>query len=141
MQRRSLRPPRSPSVAAPSTKHALFVSCSRGLESPLAAELSKLGYKIDVGFRGVHVRLEEERAVLPAVYRINYRSCLATRVLLPLGIFEVRGPRDLYDAVASIDWRSYLNAERTFCIDARVSDNKELRNGMYASQVTKDAVG
>jgi putative N6-adenine-specific DNA methylase len=94
-----------------------------------------------IGFRGVHVQLKTERNVMPAVYRINYLSRLATRVLLPLATPEVGDARDLYSAVAAIDWSAHLSPDRTFMIDARVSDNPNFRSSIYAAQASKDAIG
>lgn len=114
-----------------------FVTCSQGMEELLAQELSSLGCKETAsGYRGVYVR----DASLPVIYRINYCSRLASRVLLPLTRFRCRDPRSLYEEASRIDWPRYIPAGRTFAIDANVSNHRALRNSLYAAQVLKDAV-
>lgn len=115
---------------------SLFVSCPQGIENLLIEELAELGYtKCHPGFRGVYV----EDTSMEAIYRINYCSRLATRVLLPLCQFRCRDKNALYAAVASVNWRRYLRKGMTFAIDANVH-HRLLRNSLFAAQVAKDAI-
>ncbi|HUX24845.1 MAG TPA: THUMP domain-containing protein [Burkholderiales bacterium] len=96
----------------------LFTSCPRGLENPLAAELSGLGAS---GVQAVAggVAFEGDMRV---VYRVNLESRIATRVLLRLFTVPYRSEEDIYRAAYEFDWpqrfdvarsiRVYLTAQR-----------------------------
>lgn len=114
----------------------LFVTCGPNLEVLLAQELAELGYaNVVTGFRGVSLR----DVGLEAVYRVNYMSRLASRVLIPLSRFYCKDSRSLYTSVFKMDWLKFFSRKETFAIDANVS-HPELRNSLFAIQVTKDAI-
>lgn len=117
-------------------KQSLFVTCSQGLEPLLSQELAELGCdQLTNGYRGVYVN----EASLEQVYRINYCSRLAGRVLLPLARFRCRDIAALKRGVDGIDWLKYIPKGMTFAIDANVS-HRELRNSLYAAQLMKDLI-
>lgn len=114
----------------------LFVSCAQCLEPLLAHELQQLGFsQVDQGFRGVYVRNVE----FEAIYRINYLSRLAGRVLMPLTGFRCYEAKSLYGGIIKIDWMSYISRGKTFAIDANVS-HPHLKNSLFAAQIAKDAI-
>lgn len=114
----------------------LFVTCSSHLEEALKYEMESLGYEdVQIGFRGVYVNVESDRDI----YRINYSSRIASRVLLPILSFRCNNRNDLYNATASINWRPFLRLSKTLAIDANV-DSPEIRNSLFAAQVVKDAI-
>ncbi len=114
----------------------LFVTCSTGMEGLLQEELGELGFqKTHAGFRGVHV----EEADPDALYRINYCSRIAGRVLLPMKKFRCFHAKALYQEIMAIDWIPYIAQGKTFAIDANVT-HKQLRNSLFAAQVVKDAI-
>lgn len=114
----------------------LFVSCAPTLEPLLAEELQDLNINsVKMGFRGVYV----ENWDWSTVYRINYASRLANRVLLPIRRFKCFDRRSLYRHASEINWSLYFKEGLTFAIDANVQ-NKELRNSLFAAQVVKDAI-
>lgn len=114
----------------------LFVTCAEGLEPLLIEELAGLGFsQTNAGFRGVYVDDVAEEAI----YRINYCSRLATRVLLPLSRFRCFDARSLYKSMLTIDWSKYIPNGKSFAIDANVT-HKNLRNSLFAAQVVKDAI-
>lgn len=114
----------------------LFVTCASSLEPILAEELQEMGYsQIRPGFRGVNV----EAPSLEDVYRINYSSRIAERVLLPLRRFGCRDKNHLYREAGKINWTDYLSEKQTFAIDANVQ-HSAFRNSLYAAQVVKDAI-
>jgi putative N6-adenine-specific DNA methylase len=115
--------------------HKIFITCGQGLEPLLQEELKELNYDSRPGYRGVYVDLEN----FSDIYRINYLSRIAGRVLLRLVSFKCRNQKDLYDGALQVDWLHYLPRGKTFAIDANVS-HKELRNSLYAAQVIKDAI-
>lgn len=117
-------------------KYQLFVSCAPLLEPLLADELKELGVKPGpIGYRGVFV----EEWDWSTIYRINYASRLASRVLLPMNRFRCFDRRSLYRHASEIDWSQYIPEGKTFAIDANVH-HRELRNSLFAAQVMKDAI-
>lgn len=115
----------------------LFVTCSAGIELLLIEELHELGFPDTTpGYLGVYVA----NSSLEAIYRINYGSRLASRVLLPIARFKCYDRNDLYREISAIDWSRYLHVDKTFAIDANVSHHRELRNSLFATQVAKDAI-
>ncbi len=117
-------------------KNDLFVTCSQGLEPLLVQELNELGFNnVTPSYRGVYV----SDSSMQAIYRINYCSRIATRVLLPLYRFRCRDKHALYKGISDVDWLRYIPKNKTFAIDANV-DHRELRNSLFAAQVAKDAI-
>ncbi|KIC75873.1 Ribosomal RNA large subunit methyltransferase K/L [Neochlamydia sp. TUME1] len=114
----------------------LFVTCGQGLESLLIQELAELGFtQVREGFRGVYVFDKS----FPAIFRLNYCSRIAGRVLLPLAQFPCYDQKGLYKGGSSIDWLKYLPSGKNFAIDANVS-HRQLKNSLFAAQVLKDAI-
>lgn len=115
---------------------SLFITCSKDLEPLLVNELEEFNLgKVTKGFRGAYV----ENCSPEAIYKINYCSRLASRVLLPLKQFRCRDARSLYQAAHSIDWKPYIRNNKSFAIDANVQ-HRNLRNSLFAAQVVKDAI-
>lgn len=115
---------------------SLFVTCAQGLEPLLLEELHELGVKgCRPGFRGVYV----DDFCMETIYRINYCSRIASRVLCPIVRFRCRQKEALYHAVAGVDWKRYFRKGTTFAIDANVH-HPELRHSLFAAQVAKDAI-
>jgi putative N6-adenine-specific DNA methylase len=114
----------------------LFISCSQGLEPLLVAELESLGFATArAGFRGVYL----SEASMATVYAINYRSRLASRVLLPLRNFRCYDQGDLYRETSQIDWLRLIPRGCTIAIDSNVQ-HRQLRNSLFAAQLVKDAI-
>lgn len=114
----------------------LFVTCTKGMEHVLADELEEMGFSgIEIGYAGV--LLESD---LEGMYRINYLSRVASRVLWPLKRFRCWDPKDLYKAVDQISWCDYLTPKHTFAIDAHCLGNRQFRNSLFAAQKVKDVL-
>jgi putative N6-adenine-specific DNA methylase len=117
-------------------KYHLFVSCAPALEPLLMEELKELEISsVHLGYRGVSI----EEWDWTTIYKINYASRLASRVLLPLARFKCYDRRSLYRHAMEIDWSPFFKDGRTFAIDANVQ-HRELRNSLFAAQVVKDAI-
>ena len=115
--------------------NSLYVTCGQGLEPLLAEELAELGFDVvQQGYRGVSLE-----GNIQAIYKINYCSRIASRVLMPLKQFKCFNAKTLYDDMRTIDWAQYIPKGKTFAIDANVT-HPRLRNSLYASQVVKDAI-
>jgi putative N6-adenine-specific DNA methylase len=117
-------------------KMPLFVSCPRGVEPLLVEELAELGIiEVSPGFCGVYVRDDS----MASIYRINYCSRLACRVLLPLQQFRCFDDKGLYHGASNVDWNRLFKRNYTLAIDANVQHPK-IRNSLFAAQVVKDAI-
>lgn len=112
-----------------------FASCTRGLESLLADELRELGAEPDQpGMRGVAFRADKA-----TLYRVAYSTRLASRVLAPLLTFDCHSDKYLYKTARNIQWDRLLDPDRTFVIDASVSDSR-IGHSQFAAQRLKDAI-
>jgi len=122
----------------------IFVSCSKGMEPILQQELLSMGYKeknMTLGFRGVHLRDNEEDSLMKSIYKINYTSRIAIRVLLPITEpFACRNKDDLYLRSQALDWKKFIPYGKTFAIDSHVGNHSEFVNSMFASMVVKDGI-
>ena len=82
-----------------------------GLEEPLANELKELGAdEVKIIKRGATFRGNEE-----LLYKVNYMSRLAIRILKPIGVFNVKDDKQLYDKVRKINWMNVFNLNQTLC--------------------------
>ena len=94
--------------------HTLFITCPRGLEPILAQELAQQNCaQIAPTDGGVSAR-----GSLEHVYRINFYSRTASRVLLQLAQAPYRNEDDLYRAAKNIAWEDWFGVEKTFKIKA-----------------------
>ncbi len=112
-----------------------FVTCGRGIEPVLAAELRALGAAdLEPGRGGVSFHGD-----LALLYQANLWLRTAIRVLRPIFEADVSSPDDLYDAVRSLDWSSYLTPEHTLAVDCNVRDS-HITHSKYAALRVKDAI-
>lgn len=115
---------------------SLFISCAQGFESLLTDELSELGIQVKgPGYCGVYV----EDVSMMTIYTINYRSRIASRVLLPLLEFSCRDKTDLYKNTKEYAWEKFFKDGLTFSIDANVR-HERFNNSLFATQIMKDAI-
>lgn len=115
----------------------IFVTVPAFLQALLTQELEEIGVpktKIRQGASGVFVPKKMEW-----VYKINYCSRLATRVLWPFAQFACRDREQLYRNAYKVFWADILTAKKSFAIDANVS-SPTLRHSLFAAQVLKDAI-
>jgi putative N6-adenine-specific DNA methylase len=100
-----------------------------------AEELGELGARnIKPGFRGIS--FEADKAGL---YRINYASCLISRVLAPLTSFRCHNTDYLYTKAKEISWEDFFNPRQTFAVFSTVS-HSSIKHSQYASLRLKDAI-
>jgi len=115
--------------------HGAFVTCPKGLEGLLLAEVGTLGAEnAKETVAGVSLT-----GTLACLYRICLESRLANRVLLRLEEFGVAGDDDLYAGVREVRWREHFRPDTTFAIDFSGTSD-EIRNSHYGAQRTKDAI-
>ncbi len=106
-----------------------------GLEEVLADELKAIGaLDIKIIKRGVQFRGDEA-----LLYKANYLLRTALRILKPIGIFEVKDDKQLYEKVMKIDWSKVFNVTQTFSVDANLFFSN-LDHSQFVSLRTKDAI-
>lgn len=106
-----------------------------GLEQALFDELKELGAQdLEIIKRGVTFRGD-----MAMMYKVNYLSRLAIRVLKPIGVFEVLDEKQLYDKVKSINWADFFRVTQTFSVESNVFYSN-LDHSHYVSLKTKDAI-
>jgi len=117
------------------TTQQFFAPCPRGLETPLAAELEKLGATAiaptdgGVGFAGD----------LALCYRVNLWSRVASRVLWRLAEQPYRSEENIYRAALALPWPSWFDVEQTFRV--KVSAIRcPLRSLDFVTLKIKDAI-
>ena len=95
----------------------LVVSCHYGFEELLADELKLLGVE--------NIELHNRAVVctgdLPLVYKINYNSRLALRVLIKIATFEVPDGNTLYEEVYDLPWDELIQPNNTITINKDVA--------------------
>jgi putative N6-adenine-specific DNA methylase len=112
-----------------------FAQVAGGLEQIAADEFKELGATdIETITRGIHFKAD-----LLTLYRINYRSRLATRVLAPMIKFEAKTPEELYLGAKKIDWTNIFRLDQTFAVFANTF-HSEIDHSQYASLKVKDCV-
>lgn len=115
--------------------HRYYAMLAPGLEEPGAAELKELGAgEVAIDPRGASFTADRE-----ALYRINYQTRLASRLLAPLIEFRCNSDRELYGRAQRIDWSALFSPDQTFALFANVS-NSRITHSRYALQVVKDAI-
>lgn len=113
----------------------VVVKTLQALEPLLAEELRGLGVSnVEEGRRFVKGEVDEA-----TLYRINYTSRLALRVLCPIQNFSIRNADDLYFKAMEFPWEDYLTPETTFAIDPQVYSDL-FPHTHYPSMRLKDAI-
>lgn len=112
-----------------------FAQTAEGLEELGAEELLQLGAAgVQTTYRGVHFQAEKQ-----ALYRINYRSRLVTRVLAPLAAFPCHKTEALYRQAKALPWKELLGVDNTLAVFANLA-NSRIRHSQYAALCLKDAI-
>lgn len=113
----------------------IVVKTFLGVEEALAEELTTLGaVEVQVLKRAVSCKGD-----LKLVYKINYCSRMALRVLLPITTFKSRSEESLYHNIKKIDWSKYMDVEETFAVTSAVN-SKYFIHSQYVALKTKDAI-
>jgi len=112
-----------------------FAACTLGLERVLQQELTNLGaHRLELRAGGVGFHAD-----LRTAYSANLWLRCAVRVQELVLKVDLNRERDLYPAIAAIDWDQYLTTHHTLAIDASVKDSC-IRHSGYAAMRTKDAI-
>lgn len=113
-----------------------FAMTSRGLVDVLADELNELGMeRVLKGQGGVFFDTN-----WAGCYRVNLRSRVATRVLLPVLDFPAYKPEELYHNIRKHDFTKYIPADGRIAVDAKVRESGAFRDQRFVAMKIKDAV-
>ncbi len=112
-----------------------FAQTSRGLMEVLGAEIENFGFKnVERGAGGYH--FDSNWA---GCYRLNLRSRVATRVLLPILDFPAYKNEDLYNNILRHDFTKYIPPNGTLAVEASVRDSA-FKDQRFVAMKVKDAV-
>jgi putative N6-adenine-specific DNA methylase len=104
-------------------------------EEICAEELRNLGAtNVTPAYRGVSFEASKE-----TLYRINYCSRLAVRILAPILTFDCHSAKYLTKTALNVDWDKLLKINQTFAISASVGDSN-ITHSLYASLCLKDGI-
>lgn len=113
----------------------LFVTCPKGIEDLLFAELEALGAEqCRQTIAGVSCQGHEQLA-----YNIILRSRLANRVLWVLDKSPVNSSDSLYSAVKALPWQQWLNSSLSLTVDFSGS-HVAIKHTQFGAQRVKDAI-
>lgn len=114
----------------------LAAKTSSGLEEILANEIKALGgQNITLGNRAVFYEGD-----LRVIYKSNYFSRTALRVLKEIEFFHFKNVEQFYLKCKNIDWVQYFGVEQSFVIHSTVGNSIDFTNSMFASLKAKDAI-
>lgn len=106
-----------------------------GLENALADEIKKLGG------RNVETKNRAVTCIgdLGFLYKINYASRLALKILVPIYEFKAFNNDKFYKKLVNFPWDKYLNLNQTFAIDATIHSEK-FTHSQFITLKMKDAI-
>ena len=112
-----------------------FAPCPRGLEAPFVEELRELGIDAPIAVPG-GVGFP---APLDAVYRVNYWSRIASRVLLRVAEGEYGSEEDIYQLARGVAWEAWFKPVQTLRVDL-VATKSPLTSLKFTTLRVKDAI-
>lgn len=106
-----------------------------GLEEILANELSSFGAReVEMGNRAVYFKGD-----LGFIYKVNFRSRFALRVLKPIKEFVARDEQEYYGRIKSYPWEKLLTKDQTLAIRSAVHSNT-FTHSKFMALKAKDAI-
>ncbi|WP_040534160.1 bifunctional 23S rRNA (guanine(2069)-N(7))-methyltransferase RlmK/23S rRNA (guanine(2445)-N(2))-methyltransferase RlmL [Legionella drancourtii] len=115
--------------------YSLFVSCPRGLEYLLEAEVKALGLLVTrVSPQGVY-----GEASLATAYQLCLWSRIANRVQLILFSGYAGNEQALHQLCTEFHWQTVFSHDKTLAIEFHGASD-HIRNTMYGAQVVKDGI-
>jgi len=118
-----------------SNRFRMIAKTIAGLEETLAKEMTDLGASgIKLVKRGVEFFGDKR-----LLYRANYLSRTALRILKPIAIFTAENEQQLYHEIGKIDWSEFLDVDGTFSVDG-VTTYSNITHSKFLALKTKDAI-
>jgi putative N6-adenine-specific DNA methylase len=106
-----------------------------GMENIVADELRSLGIN-EVSVLNRAVAFNGDKRIL---YRANYFTRTALKILVPLAEGEIKNEDDLYHFIRTINWDRHLSLKDTFAVETGLNTNL-FKHSQYISQKIKDAI-
>ncbi|MFP4557093.1 MAG: class I SAM-dependent RNA methyltransferase [Bacteroidales bacterium] len=116
-------------------KQEFVAKTLHGLEEVLAGELIKIGAE-DVDIQRRMVRFSGNTETL---YRANFHTRTATRILKPVFKFSAKNEEELYGIAKKLDWTSIMDLSHKFAIDSTVNSQTFTHSHFIALKL-KDAI-
>jgi putative N6-adenine-specific DNA methylase len=113
----------------------MIAKTQQGLEPLLEKELQELGAQNTQRLKRA-VSFEGDKRLM---YKVNLHSRLALKILLPFYSFKARNDRELYDAIGSIDWSTFLDVNGSLAIDGLLRSDY-FNHSQYIALKAKDAI-
>jgi putative N6-adenine-specific DNA methylase len=115
--------------------YTLIIKTQAGLEQLLAEEVTSCGgQSVEIINRAV--KCTGSKTVM---YRLNYFSRTALRVLREIKTFDVDSEAQLYERVKRFSWKYFMTPDQSFAINATVNKSN-MEHSHYVALKTKDAV-
>lgn len=106
-----------------------------GLEEILAEEIKKLGgANVEVKNRAVNCEGD-----LGFLYKINYSSRTALKILVPLLTFKAWDENRFYDKIYDFPWEEYIMPNQSFAIDSTIYSDR-FTHSQFMVLKMKDAI-
>lgn len=116
-------------------KFELVAKTFKGLEDILARELKQIGAKdIRVANRAVYFSGDNE-----IMYKANFFSRTALRILVPVYSFKATTDKELYDGASSFEWDTWFSEKDTFAVDSVIS-SRYFNHSQFVALKVKDAI-
>lgn len=116
-------------------KFEMVAKTLQGLEEVLAEELRSIGaIDVEPGLRAVTFLGTQE-----TMYKANFCTRTAIRILKPFLKFYANSPEELYERAKEFEWSSLISLDKSFAIDT-VSYSEDFNNSLYATYKIKDAI-
>ncbi|MFT4545360.1 MAG: putative N6-adenine-specific DNA methylase [Bacteroidia bacterium] len=113
----------------------LTATTQAGFEEILAQELKGFGARDVVkGKRAVYFKGD-----LGFIYKVNFRSRFALRVLMPIKTFVAIDESAYYARIKAFPWENYLSNDKTFSIKCALN-SQTFTHSLYMSLKAKDAI-
>lgn len=107
----------------------------QGFEEILADEMTTLGAtEVQVAKRAVTAQAD-----LETIYKINYRSYFALRILMNIHTATIRTANHLYKQISSINWDDFIDLDQTFAIRTTVYSD-HFTHSHFVALKAKDAI-
>jgi len=120
--------------SAPQQQH-WFASCPRGLEQPLAEEITQAGGR-DVAITPGGAGFVGNKEV---GYRLNLHARIATRVLQRIASADFSGEQDIYRLAYEVDWSRLFDVSRSIRVYV-TAVRTPFKSSEYITLKTKDAI-
>ncbi|MCF8276585.1 MAG: class I SAM-dependent RNA methyltransferase [Flavobacteriales bacterium] len=115
--------------------HQLTATTLAGFEEILAHELRSFGARdVEIGKRAVYFKGD-----LGFIYKVNFRSRFALRVLKPIKSFVAMDESAYYARIKAFPWENYLSNDKTFSIKCALN-SQTFTHSLYMSLKAKDAI-